>query len=102
MYAARTKMCEKKLKIAELKFLKINSKIKVLKLNNAYVSKLELPHKVQLFNDYIQYFKCFTGFVIVAFLGILFSWIFKIYTEEVWNSETLNEVLWIWIIINMN
>lgn len=84
MNGGRPKLCEKKHRTAELKCLKLISKIELLKLNNSFVAKLELPHKVQMHSEFKQYFKYIRGAAVVALLGIILSWIFnQFYTEKV-------------------
>ena len=56
MTAERTKVCEKKLKNAELKLNKILNKIDVLKLNNYYLSDLDVHN-----NNKKWYFRGLNG-----------------------------------------
>ncbi|XP_045489278.1 uncharacterized protein LOC111004051 [Pieris rapae] len=81
MNGDRAKLYEKKLKTAEFKCLKLISKIDNLKLDNTFVSKLELPHKIP--SEFRSYFKYIIGTAVVAFIGFILSWIFnQLYTEN--------------------
>lgn len=50
MTADREKVCEKKIKTAELKLNKILNKIDSLKLNDYFISSLDLPNNKRLIN----------------------------------------------------
>ncbi|XP_038223070.1 uncharacterized protein LOC119840502 [Zerene cesonia] len=83
MSALRAKTCEKKLKAAELKILKILNKIEQFKLNNAYISTLNLPNKSKLFSEkFKSYCKYFVVFFVITFLAFIVSWVInQVYTE---------------------
>lgn len=77
--ASRNKTCDKKFKTAELKVLKILSKIESLKLSNSYISRLDIPGEKREFRIHFHgkpkcYFLCFI-------ISILLIGAWRIYSE---------------------
>lgn len=81
--APRSKSCEKKIKTAEMKMLKIINKIESLKLNSSYISRLEIMEN-SLITLPVKNKTWFFVFVVVL--------MFLYYGTGVYNDFTLNKV----------
>lgn len=78
MTADREKACEKKIKTAELKLNKILNKIDSLKLNNYFISSLDIPNNKRLINlFYLKFgFKKYIALLVLLLFVPVFIWWF--------------------------
>lgn len=79
MTADREKACEKKIKTAELKLNKILNKIDSLKLNNYFISSLDLPNNKRLINLFYLNFglKKYIVLVLILFVPVVIWWFYS-------------------------
>ncbi|XP_026764666.1 uncharacterized protein LOC113523001 [Galleria mellonella] len=84
MSQTNQKTCEKKLKIAEQKVIKILNKIESLKLNNSYISQLDFQDKVNGYKLKIGYTKCniVLSFIILMISLLSVKWFYGEFTTK--------------------
>lgn len=85
MSQTHTKVCDKKIKIAELKVMKILSKIENVKLGNSYISRLHIPNNGKELNSKTSKFKSKYFYFSIAFFIFVSSvwWVYPNYSSEV-------------------
>lgn len=79
MTADREKACEKKIKTAELKLNKILNKIDSLKLNNYFISSLDLPNNKLLINLFYLNFGLikYIALLLISFVPVVIWWFYS-------------------------
>lgn len=85
MSPTHPKVCDKKMKAAELKLLKILSKIENINLGDSYISRLHLPDYGKKIDSKTSKFKFKYLYFSIAFLIFILSvwWIYPNYASEV-------------------